>query len=246
MRSHSGVNFIVKTLLVAGLMTGCASYPASNGYRSQHEMKNNKPPAEYRIQPGDELEVKFFYNPELNQAQTVRPDGRISLMLLDDVKAAGLTPRELDDQLTRSYSAELKKPAVTIIVKSFSGQRVYVGGEVGRQGLIRFTPGMTPLEAVFDAGGFTEAAKPADAIVIRKKPGEEPVFTRIDLKKALYGDGESANFRLEPYDIVYVPKSGIAKANKFVRQYIQDLFLFRGVGLGFSWELHDAGPNTFN
>jgi protein involved in polysaccharide export with SLBB domain len=99
-------------------------------------------PALYIIQPGDQLDIKFFYNPELNENVTVRPDGLISLQLVDEVHASGLTPAQLDDLLTQKYSRELKKPMVTVIMRSFTMQRVYVGGEVNRQG--ESHGGMTP------------------------------------------------------------------------------------------------------
>jgi len=193
---------------------------------------------EYIVQPGDQLDIKLFYNPELNETVLVRPDGKISLELLDDIQAAGITPSQLDKFLTAKYSKELKKPVVTVIVRSFTGQRVYVGGEVNRPGLIDLTTGMTALQAVINAGGFRETAKPENAIVIRKGLDERPAPVRVDLNKAIYGKPTGAHFQLQPYDIVYVPKTFIAKANKFVDQYIQQLLLFRGVSVGFYYELN--------
>lgn len=190
---------------------------------------------EYVIQPGDQLDIKLFYNPELNETVSVRPDGVISLQLIDDLKAAGLTASELDEEITVRYSAELQKPTVTVIVRSFTGQRVYVGGEVNVQGLFDFTTGMTPLQAVLNAGGFKETANPTAALIIRKGPENRPVPIRVNLKENLYGaDGGL----LQPQDVVYVPKTFIAEANKFVNQYIEKLLLFRGISLGFSYELN--------
>jgi protein involved in polysaccharide export with SLBB domain len=193
-------------------------------------------PTAYVIQPGDRLDVKFFYNSELNESVTVRPDGKISLQLVDEVQASGLTPSELDDILTKRYSGELKKPAITVIMRSFTGQRVYVGGEVNKQGIIDLTTGMTALQAVIDAGGFKETALPQGAIIIRKGPDKRPIPINVDLRKALYGKSPESQTRLKPYDIVYVPKSAIAKANKFVNQYIEKLLLFKGVSFGFTYE----------
>ena len=195
-------------------------------------------PAPYFIQPGDQLDIKFFYNPEINETVTVRPDGKISLQLVDEIQAAGLKPLQLDNVLTEKYGQELKKPVVTVIVRSFSGQRVYVGGEVNSQGLINLRAGMTPLQAVLNAGGFKETAKPESAIVIRKGLDNRPVPIKMDLTDAMYGKSGNADFLLQPHDIVYVPKTAIAKADKFVNQYIEKLLLFKGVSLGFSYELH--------
>lgn len=198
-----------------------------------------KPP-EYRIQPGDQLDIRFFYNPQLNESVVVRPDGKISLQLVDEVQAAGLTPAQLDETLTRKYALELKKPAITVIVRSFTGRQVYVGGEVNRPGLINLVTGMTTLQAVITAGGLMETAKPEGALVIRKGKDDEPIPIGVDLNKAMYGEGGGADFQLQPSDIIYVPKTGIAKANKFVNQYIERLLLFRGINFGFTYELSNA------
>lgn len=198
----------------------------------------------YRIQPGDTLDIKFFYNPELNESVTVRPDGYISLQLIDDVRAVGLQPAELDALLTELYARELKKPVVTVIVKSFAGQRVYVGGEVNQQGLITMAAGMTPLQAVMQSGGFRATAQPSETLVIRKGADRRPVPIRVDLGAQLEGAAGASEFRLQPDDIVFVPKSPIAKVNQFVNQYIEQLFLFRGVSLGFGYQLNNNNNNN--
>ena len=197
------------------------------------------PAVEYIICQGDQLDIKFFYNPELNESVTVRPDGNISLQMLDDVRAAGQTPNQLDRFLTEAYSRELKKPVVTVIVKSFSAQRVYVGGEVKTEGLINLRSGMTPLQAIFEAGGFAETSAPEVAVLIRKGPKNEPIPILLDLEKALYGSGPAASMMLLPEDVIYVPKSGIALANKFVNQYIEKLLLFRGFSMNFWYGVGD-------
>jgi polysaccharide export outer membrane protein len=90
-----------------------------------HTIKTNFPPEqEYKIQIGDQLDVKFFYNPELNEQVTVRPDGRISLQLVHEIIATGLTASELTDFLTKKYAPELKKPEITVIVRSFGAYKI--------------------------------------------------------------------------------------------------------------------------
>ena len=242
--NHSCNSFIF-TFLVIILFAACASQKpavppqatASVGVSDASATVTTPPePREYLIQPGDQLDIKFFYNPEINESVTVRPDGKISLQLVDEVQAAGLKPSQLDKVLTEKYAYELKKPVITVIVKSFGGQRIYVGGEVNRQGLLTLTGAMTPLQAVLNAGGFRETANPASAIVIRKGLDNHPVPIRMNLKEVMQGQSESANFLLQPDDIVYIPKTTIAKANKFVNQYIENLLLFKGVSLGFSYQ----------
>ena len=200
----------------------------------------NPPP--YVIQPGDQMDIKFFYNPELNETVMVRPDGKISLQLVDEIKTSGLTPAQLDELLTEKYAQELRKPVVTVIVRSFTMQRAWVGGEVNRTGFVNLTAGMTPLQAVLEAGGFKETANPEEIILIRKGPENQPVPVRVDLKSTLDGNGFQNGIQLQPQDVVYVPKTFIAEANKFVKQYVEDLLLFRGVSLGFSYEIHSDNP----
>ncbi len=229
--------------LVAALLVACGASRAvlNQGAEAASRFSKIQGPIEYRIQAGDQLDIKLFFNPELNETVFVRPDGKISLQLVDDVQAAGLRPSDLDDVLTQKYSQELRKPVITVIVRSFTGQRVYVGGEVGNPGLVNLTAGMTALQAVINAGGFRETAKPDGVIVIRKGPENQPIPIRVDLEQVIDGE-EIRDFQLHPYDIVYVPKTWIAKANKFVNQYIERLLLFKGVsvGLGFTYELNDS------
>ena len=196
-------------------------------------------PAPYLIQPGDNLDIKFFYNPELNETITVRPDGKISLQLIDDIVASGLQPSELDKILTKKYSRELRKPVLTVIVRTFASQRIFVGGEVVRPGLISLAPGMDPVQAVFQAGGIRETAQLKETILIRKGENNEPIPIRLDLDAAMAGNGIGAKFQLQPNDIVYVPKSPIAKANLWVSQYIQQLLLFNGWSFGFGYDVNE-------
>ena len=225
----------VLIIIALALVFGCATQNAN--VQEATTLATPQKPSPYIIQPGDELDIKFFYNPELNETVAVRPDGKISLQLIDEIQAASLQPSELDQRLTNLYSRELKKPVLTVIVRSFTGQRVYIGGEVNTPGLITLPPGITPLQAVFQSGGFKETAQPAETLIIRKGSDNRPVPLRIDLAAVMNANGQGADFQLQPDDIVYVPKSAIAELNKFVSQYIEQLFLFRGVSLGFSYPL---------
>jgi len=200
-------------------------------------------PARYLIQPGDSLDIKFFYNPELNETITVRPDGKISLQLIDDIQASGIEPAQLDEILTKRYSKELRKPVLTVIVRTFSNQRVFVGGEVVRPGLIEIGPEMDPMQVVFQAGGIKETARLKEAILIRKGENNQPTPIRLDLEAAMTGNGPAANFQLQPNDILYIPKSAIAKANLWVAQYIQQLLLFNGWSFGFAYDVNDTTIN---
>jgi len=227
---------LVLAILTASLLIGCASQSSNIKTVEPLAPAQVQAPIVYTIAPGDELDIKFFYNPELNETVTVRPDGMISLQLIDEIQAAGLKPAELDEKLTELYSRELRKPVLTVIVRSFTRQRVYVGGEVTTPGLIELTGGLTALQAVFQSSGFKETAQPAETLVIRKGENNQPIPLRVDLAMVMNAGGGN-DLQLRPDDIVYVPKSAIANANKFISDYIGGLLMFRGWSFGVSQNL---------
>lgn len=175
----------------------------------------------YTIQEGDELEIKSFYNPELNERVVVRPDGRISVQLANEVAAAGRTPAELASALTQTYSQYFKQPEVTIILRTFAGQRVFVAGEVGRPGMVPLIGRMTVLQSVAAVEGFADTARLDEVILIRRAPDRTPTVRTIDLKLAMNGSDMTQDMVLQPYDIVFVPRSRIANVNRFVDQFIR-------------------------
>ncbi|WP_447971642.1 polysaccharide biosynthesis/export family protein [Nitrospira sp. M1] len=174
---------------------------------------------EYIIQPGDELDIKFFYNADLNELVTVRPDGRISLQLVGEAIAAGRTPNALSALLTQEYDRELKQPEITVIVRAF-GARIYVDGEVEKPGELELTGPLTVMQAISRAEGATEEAWD-EALIIRRIQGRQPLVIPVNLKAVLSGEDFTQDIGLVPYDIVYVPRSPIADVNLWVDQYIR-------------------------
>ena len=172
---------------------------------------------DYRLQVGDEIQLKFYLSPELDQDAIVRPDGRISLQLLDDVAAVGLTPMELDRIVTEGYRTELRNPEITIIVKKLAA-KVYVGGEVRQPRFVAHSGSLTVLQAVFEAGGFTDTAEPSSVILLRRLNDDKGFAAKLDLKKVISAEAE--DIALMPSDTIFIPKSTIAEVNLFVEQYI--------------------------
>jgi len=172
---------------------------------------------EYRLQVGDEIQLKFYLSPELDQEVIVRPDGRISLQLLDDVAAVGLTPMELDRIVTDRYRTELRNPEITVMVKRLAA-KVYVGGEVRQPRFVAYSGSLTVLQAVFEAGGFMDTAEPASVILLRRLNDDKGIAAKLDLKKVI--NAEAEDIALMPSDIIFIPKSTIAEVNLFVEQYI--------------------------
>lgn len=174
---------------------------------------------EYIIQAGDRLEIKFYYNAEMNDFMTVRPDGRISLELIGDVVVAGQTPTQLKNLLTKKYSQELKNPEVTVIIRAVVS-KIYVDGEVKKPGEFELLGPLTAMQAIARAEGKTEKAW-QEALVIRRIKGKEPLVMLLDLDAVLTGTNIGQDIGLVPFDIVYVPRSPIADVNLWVHQYIR-------------------------
>lgn len=214
---------VIVLFIITLLLAACAPNTVINPTPiSQMEQQSREyPQREYLIAPGDNLDIKFINNPEFNELNVpVRPDGRISLVLAPDIKVAGLTPGKLREQLIRNYSSELKKPDVTIIIRSFSDQKVFVDGEVMLPGLLELKGPTTVMQAIAMARGARESARLSNVIVIRKDFEGKPMAANLDLRQVINGSDMSQDIRLMPYDIVYVPKSNIARIDKFVDEYI--------------------------
>ena len=179
------------------------------------------PGQEYRIQAGDQLDIKFYYNPELNELVTVRPDGRISLQLVHEIMAAGLTPAELTGVLKEKYAVEVKQPEITVIVRLFGGQQIYVGGEVNRPGAFNLIGSMTVLQSISLAEGLKDTARTKEMVIVRRGVDNKPLIMTINLKKVIDGTDMSQDIILKPFDIVFVPKSSVAEVNVWIDQYIR-------------------------
>ncbi len=230
------------SLLLNGV--GCATQSVSMKADPVTKMNVEKKSTynDYRLQVRDVIEIKFFHNPEFNERVMIRPDGKISLQLLDDVQASGLTPMELDKVITEKYREPLLEPKVTVIVREI-GAKVFVGGQVRRPGIIAYDRPLTALQAVFMAGGFMDTSEPSSVILIRKNVNDKITAMKIDLKKVLTIREPERDIPLHPTDILFVPKSNIAKINQFTEQYVRGVFPlqmgFTGIddwflGMGFT------------
>jgi len=180
----------------------------------------------YLIQAGDEISIRFYLTPELDEDIRIPPDGMLSLRLIGPVQATGKTTEELSEQLQNEYKRELKSPDIAVMLRKTQSDQVFVGGEVLQPQAVQFTPNMTPIEAVLNAGGFKSSAKLAHVLIIRKDESGKPVPYEVNLKQMLEGSVESVP--IQPLDIVYVPKTQIAQVNQFVDSYIRQLLLFNG------------------
>ncbi len=203
-------------LFVAGLLLGCTHSGGAHVVAPPQEPA----PGEYRIQRGDELEIRFALNPELDAESLVLPDGLISLQLVGDMHAEGLTPGELTEQLRNAYSTELRDPDIAVNVRSMAA-RIYVGGHIERPGEYAWSRQITAMQAIARAGGFSETADTSRIFVVRRdKSGAEQAI-EIDIDDATSEEGKNRDVYLAPYDLVMVPSSSVADVNKWMDQYIR-------------------------
>jgi len=156
----------------------------------------------YVIGPDDTLYISVWKEPDLTETLPVRADGKISMPLLNDVQAAGLTPMQLGAALTDKLKKYVSDPHVTIVVTQMNSQRVYVTGEVLHPGAMNLTPNMTVLQALSSAG-FTQFANTKGIYVLRNERGNENRLA-VNYKKLIKGEG-GQNIVLKPGDTVVVP-----------------------------------------
>jgi polysaccharide biosynthesis/export protein len=165
--------------------------------------------APYRIGPGDRLRVFVWGNPGLSDEVPVRPDGRISIPLLEDVEAADKTPSELGQEIEQQLAAFVADPLVTVIVTDFVGpftEQVRVVGEAAEPQAIPYRDDMTMLDVMIEVGGLTEFAAGNRATLVRTADGQEEQYrVRLD---DLVRDGDiSANVAMRPGDVVIIPET---------------------------------------
>ena len=177
-----------------------ASAPAAG---SGHNGASMALSPEYRIGAYDTLQVTVWKELQLSGTFPVRPDGMISLVLLGDIPAAGITPMQLGQNITEALKKYIQEPLVTVTVTAVNSQKVYVVGQVGHVGAIDLSPGMTPLEAIAAAGGLTTYANGKNAYILRGPAGQQKRMP-FDYKKALKGQPGQA-IVLQTGDTLVIP-----------------------------------------
>jgi len=197
------------------------------------------PGPDYRLQLGDTIKVQFLFQPENDIDLVVRPDGRISLGPTGHIDAVGKTERELEQIITERASEHLREPKVTVTVTKIGPQNIYVAGEVLRPGVVTLVPGMTPLQAVMEQGGFVPTAKRDSVVLILPTADGKFAASRINLEQVLT-DVVPERVRLRPNAVIFVPKTWVAHADDVVDLYVRGLIpALPRVGVGYS--LNNSG-----
>ena len=171
----------------------------------------------YHIQPGDVLELSFPLTPEFNQTITVTPDGYVALRGVGEISVAGLSLPELREELRKSYSGILHDPLVNVDLKDFQKPYFTVGGQVGHPGKYELREDTTVAEALAIAGGMTTSSKSSQILLFRHLPGGSMMEVRkLNIKKMLKTGDLREDARLQPGDLVYVPKNLISTIERFL------------------------------
>jgi polysaccharide biosynthesis/export protein len=157
---------------------------------------------EYVIGPEDALHIAVWREADLTASLPVRPDGKISLPLLDDVQAAGLTPKQLAESITEKLKKYVADPRVTVVVTQINSKRIFINGEVLHPGPMPMLPSMTVMQALSSAG-LNQFAKIKGIYVLRTENGKQQKLP-VNYKKLLKGEIEQ-NYPLQPGDTIVVP-----------------------------------------
>jgi len=202
------------------------------------------------LKPNDYFDLRFVYNPELNIGVRIQSNGKVSLPIVGEVQAAGLTPGQLRQRLIEQYSRDIRRPDIVVltganatafpmdiaakniytqgnfinvaVVKS-GGQWVFVAGQVGAPKAIPWEGQLTVLQAIAAAGGKTDKADMSRVVIVRRGPFEQAQWMQTDLASPLEGKDLKNDVALRSGDVVVVPMTGIAKLGVFVQQVLRDL-----------------------
>ena len=221
-------------LLIVPALAGQQPVPAQS--------QADSAPAAYRMQAGDTVEIRFFYNPELNETMQIRPDGRVSLQLVGQVELAGKSVEETTALLESLYAHEVRTPKVTIQLRGFAAQKVYVTGEVMHPGALTLPGRLTVIEAINEAGGIKHTGSSSVAVLISKRADGLPEGHRLHL----YDHGTltaDAGKVLSPFDVVLIPESRIARLDRWVDQTIRQLIPVN-TSAGFTYLITKQGSSS--
>ena len=226
MKSFSGLIFITASIF---LLSACADPNYSKVPPTLTTIAPEASPAQklegYKVQIGDVLDVNLYLNPELNETVTVRPDGMISTKIVEDLYVYNKSPSQITSMLKKGYKSILRNPSMTTVVRSFAPIRIYVSGEVVTPGeyLVVGLP-LTLTQAIARAGGIKNSGMQDKVLILRRGAGEKGQVFVADYYGATQGADPNKDARLAPFDVVFVPKSGVAlgyvKYQQNVQQFI--------------------------
>ncbi len=214
-------------LASALLLTGCISHVAvvPNHVEGFAPWTDQVQP--HRLAAGDEIDIRFLLNPELNDAKLViGPDGHVTVPLLGSVNAGGLTVAEFRKQLEAGYASKLRVADLDVVVRTYGSSRIFVGGEVKAPGVLPMQGPTDVLQSILMAGGFLATARSDEVVIIRRRADHVPMLRTVNLRRYEGSGNPLDDMPLEASDVVFVPKSDIAEFDQFVDQYLNQSLPF--------------------
>jgi polysaccharide export outer membrane protein len=218
---------VVQSLCVSLVLLGCS--PVVTHPSPFKKLESDTPDAAaapYYIGAGDEMEIKFFSTPELNEKVQVRPDGKISIMFAQDIKAAGKTPEALAALIRKKVSAHVRHPDLVVIMRSFASQKIYIGGEVTKPGPVQLTGRETLMQALNDAGWITPAARRDEVVLVRRGGDGKEAMYSLNISKMISGEDMSQNIIIQAGDLILVPPSDPVAFDRWIDRNIRQALPF--------------------
>jgi polysaccharide export outer membrane protein len=209
---------------------GCSTLPSSNDAKSVSLVVtpgDTTNDSAYRLQVGDTLNVHYMSYPDLDDSATIGPDGHVALRLTNDFQIAGLTIADATKATNDSYKGILNHPGITLTIRSYSLQQVYVSGEVNSPGVIRSNVPLTAATAVAQAGGMKLAtAHPDDALLLRRRLDGSVAYYRLNFHADL--PSPTGDPLLRNNDMIYVPRTAISSVADWVQANVQRMLPISG------------------
>ncbi|MEP6343170.1 MAG: polysaccharide biosynthesis/export family protein [Maricaulaceae bacterium] len=179
---------------------------------------------EYRLYPGDQLDVIVQSAPELSNTLTVGPDGRVIMPMLKPIMAAGRTVTHVQSELRAGLAKQLRDPTIAVTPRAYAPQQIFIGGQVQAPGTYTLPGPIGAIEAIFMAGGFGQGARTTKVAVLRRAPNGSMMMRPINIQNGLRNIREyNDNMQLRRGDIIFVPKTNLAEAGAFVQAVRQTL-----------------------
>ena len=208
MMQRSFAGLILTASLISGLAVSAIRGASQNSDAATSARSSSTNPAttdpDYKIGPQDMLRVDVWKEPDISRTVPVRPDGKITLPLVNDVQAAGLTTTQLAAKIAEGLKKYITSPQVTVGVTEINSRRIFVNGEVARAGAFPLLPNMTVLQALSSAGGFTQFAREKKIYILRMENGKQVKYP-FNYKEAVSGKNVEQNIILQGGDIIVVP-----------------------------------------
>jgi len=218
------------SLVVIAMLTGCASVTQPLPAAPQIGLGPPDEQPEYRLQPGDVIELHILSNPELNEQVVVAPDNRVTFQYAPGLVAGGHSLQQVTDSLNRIYGTTTKND-LQVVLRSQVGTRVYVTGEVQLPSEVVANGQISALSAISRAGGFKLTAQRSEVVLMRRDEQNHPHLYALDLLAAMKGRDANADVLLQPYDVIYVPLDRVSNASMVLERIRNAVPM--GVNYGF-------------